>query len=738
MDERIYLMRNDKLFIGTETWLVLKNMNEYVLIIKLNTDKLLIEKVKTEDIVYKIIRKDIVIDLSHSEECLDVDIESKSPNQQAKYQQSKKVIEFILSTHPDPEWLYYCEERAVMINGIVKKFSISPNSARRIIRKYFQGGMNLKVLVPQYHNCGKSDKRMFQNKKPGHRGISTVTRDERMEEIFKIMTNRYLKSGAKIQIARLYEDMVEEFFSERKIVGAEVIYNQYPASLRPTVKQLRYWINTQVNDLDIEIRRNGKKYSRNNLRATFSDSIAYLDVKTIGSRYEMDEVETDFYLVNRIDRNVSIGRAIVYFIVDVFSRAIVGCSVGLDNNSWSGAEIALLNLVEDKKEFSSRYEIDIDENEWPMKQVIPSCILVDNGAEYLSENFLEMARDVGLSIDFAPPGMGSYKANVEQKFKQMNNLLKNNIPGEIEKGKYGQPHIRSAQLDIYQFSKIVIHFIINYNNNAMDTYPDSKDLFESRITLTPTNIWNYSFDKYNELIYVNDIESYKYSLMKRDKAILTRSGIEYKGRYYICEDLKWIANEAAKSGIKGHKKKYLNIRFDTRCPDIIYYEHNMHRYRAFLNNTKTLDKLNLELPLGEKTSNSKFVDLTEPEIEDLLQFKKQQKLDNAELRLHNNINTRSKINNIKKSASQMHHGSNQKKGIDKSREQEKQALHSEQNINLNYENSTNVIQENKKQYVNNEKFLLSDIDTTKMTRIDKIRWKEQQRISKMRNSNNEE
>lgn len=725
MDDRTYLMRNDKLTIGVETWRVLQNMKDYILIIKLNTNRLKVQKVKTADIIYKITRKEVFIDLAQDTDDLFIDVDKLPPNQQRIFKKSREVIEYILDNHDNFEWLLHGEEIANTIKEVMMKFDISENTVRRKIMLYLQGGMCLKAVLPQYGNCGGNNNRKFLNAKTGPKGISAIARDEKVEEIFKKMTARYMAGGAKISITKLYNQMVREFYSEKKLVGAEIVYNKYPAVLRPTVKQLRYWIKTHTDTVERELKRNGIKYARNNIRPTFSDTIAYLDVKTIGSRYEMDEVESDFYLVNRLDRNDVIGRAIIYFIVDVFSRAIVACSIGLDNNSWSGAELALLNLIENKKEFCSNYGIDINEGEWPMKQVIPSSILVDNGSEYLSKNFMEMAREVGLSIDFAPPGMGSYKPNVEQKFKQMNNLLKNNLPGEIEKGKYGQPHIRNARLDIYQLSQIVIRFILNYNNNPMDEYPNNKELYENRIVLTPVNIWSYYINKHNQLSYVNDIESYKFSLFTRDKALITRDGIKYDGRYFICQDLNWLGKEASKAGIKGHKKKYLDIRFDTRYPEIIYYENNKKRYMAFLNCPEVIQKLNIKLPVGVKTSNSKYADLTEQEIQSTLKAKKQQKIENSEIRLENDINTENKIDIIKKEARIMHKGSNRKDGIKNNRLEEKQNLHIEQRIYLN-----DIQDKNEKHRIDNSNTPLCDlshVDFHNMTRIEKIRWKEQQR-----------
>lgn len=717
-------MKNDRLIVGTETWLVLQKIDDFSLVIKLNTSSMDLKMIKTDDIIYNIIRGEVKLELNKQTSTKVIDINAIPSSYRKKFEQSKQIFEFLSESYSGLEWLIDRKERAKVINMIADKFHISDDTVRRRITAYLQAGMSITALIPKYDNCG-SKRRVYKDKKPGPEGHSKMVRDDKMEQIFTVMTSRYMARGAKATYTSLYNEMVWEFYSHEKTIGGQIEYIPFPITLRPTLDQLKYWIKTHTDLAERMIANQGKRASRNNIRPLFSDTIAYLDVKAIGSRYEMDEMETDFYLVNRIDRNKPIGRAIVYFIVDVFSRSIVACGIGLDNNSWSGAELALLNLVENKQEFCARYGIDINENEWPMQEVIPNSIIVDNGAEYLSNNFTSLASEVGIGIDFVPPQMGSFKGNVEQKFRQMNLLLKNNLPGEIEKGKYGQAHIKTACLDIYQFSQAVIHFILDYNNSPIENYPANKDMFEQHLILTPNNIWNYSLLKNNELTYINDVESYKYSLLKRDIASITRYGIEFKSRYFICNDLEWLGIEASNAALKGHKRIKLQIRYDVRNPDIIFYEREGNRYIAFLNSSEVVNNENSQVyfPINFKTSNSKYAGLTEPEIEDIINTNKQQKLINTEIKLKNTINTIHKISKIRKEALASHNGINKVSEIKENRNLEKYRLHQEQHITIEVNKDSYYSKEGKENITGDE--LVEKVDFNTMSRIEKIRWKEQ-------------
>lgn len=600
---------------------------------------------------------------------------------------------------------------------------------RRYILAYLQGGMTMAVLIPKYKNCGNC-KRIYTNKKPGPEGKFKLARDEKMEKIFSIMTKRYKDGGAKSSFQKIYDDMICEFYSEEKLINQEIYYFEYPVTMRPNYNQLKYWIKTHTSKDELLLKKLGKQKMRNNNRPLFSDTIAHLPVKTIGARYEMDEVQTQYYLVNRGKRKKPIGVAIVYFIIDVYSKAIVACGTGLDNNSWCGAEIALLNLVENKKDFCFKFGIKIDENEWPMKEAIPSSILVDNGAEYLSENFFETAREAGFGIDYAPPGTGSLKPNVEKKFDQMDILFHDDLPGEINKEDYGQPYIKKACLDIYQFTRAVILFILAYNKSPMDNYPVCKEMFtEEDMDLSPVNIWNYCYRRNNMLSRVEDIESFKYTLLTRKRAYITRHGIEYKGRTYVCIDMDWLIKEATNAGIE--ERKPLKIRFDVRWPQVIYFEKDHEREVAFLNCPEVINGVDsdVNIDVEAKTSNSLYAGLMEFEIDNILKIKRQILFKNTQTKLRININTRKKLREIASEALRMHYGTNDIHGIDLNRDEEKLNHHADNHITVDQDEIIKRLQEtqNSNNKISDDNTVNADINN--MSRIELYRWKQQQKFN---------
>lgn len=79
-----------------------------------------------------------------------------------------------------------------------------------------------------------------------------------------------------------------------------------------------------------------------------------------------------------VNPNKVIGRPTIYSVTDVFTRAIVGIYVGLENASWATARKALFNAFRNKVAYCKYFDIDIEEEQWPC-QGVPRTILADNG-----------------------------------------------------------------------------------------------------------------------------------------------------------------------------------------------------------------------------------------------------------------------------------------------------------------------------------------------------------------------
>ena len=91
-----------------------------------------------------------------------------------------------------------------------------------------------------------------------------------------------------------------------------------------------------------------------------------------GSRFQIDATIADIYLVSRFDRSRIVGRPVIYVIINMLSRIIVGLYVGFEGPSWVGAMMALANAVTPKAEWCRQFDIEIDEADWPCRCLLRS------------------------------------------------------------------------------------------------------------------------------------------------------------------------------------------------------------------------------------------------------------------------------------------------------------------------------------------------------------------------------
>ena len=77
-------------------------------------------------------------------------------------------------------------------------------------------------------------------------------------------------------------------------------------------------------------------------------------------------------------RPVATRGSVIYFVIDVWSRLIVGVYIGFEGPSWIGAMMALINMVTPKVEFCRQFGIEISHDQWPSHHA-PRTILADRG-----------------------------------------------------------------------------------------------------------------------------------------------------------------------------------------------------------------------------------------------------------------------------------------------------------------------------------------------------------------------
>ena len=267
------------------------------------------------------------------------------------------------------ESIFNQSTRGSLVEATVQRTGCIKKTIYNYLRRYWQGGQTKNALLPLFDKCGaKGKERESSSKKRGRKSkipqvtdlptginVNTEIRDKFHRGIRLFYENT---EGRTLQGA--YQKTLEKFFHKgyHLLPDGTLAPMLPPLSELPTFGQFRYWYEKEKNLAQALEARLGKRRYNLRHREVLGDSTAMAFGP--GSLYQIDATIGDIYLVSSLDRNRIIGRPVIYFVIDVFSRMITGLSVSLEGPSWLGAMLALENAFLDKVSFCQEYGVPID------------------------------------------------------------------------------------------------------------------------------------------------------------------------------------------------------------------------------------------------------------------------------------------------------------------------------------------------------------------------------------------
>ena len=169
-----------------------------------------------------------------------------------------------------------------------------------------------------------------------------------------------------------------------------------------------------------------------------------------GARYEIDATIADLYLVAEDDPAPIIGRPVLYFVKDVFSRMVVGMYVGLENPSWVAAMVALSNAFSDKTTYCQGYGIAISKEDWPSFG-LPASIMADRG-ELLYKQADVLVNRFNIQLSNSRAYRGDDKAICVRFFNTIQSKFRPYVGGVVEpvngKKRAGKRYELDAELNL--------------------------------------------------------------------------------------------------------------------------------------------------------------------------------------------------------------------------------------------------------------------------------------------------
>jgi len=455
------------------------------------------------------------------------------------------------------------------------------------LRRFWQRGKSKNALIGDYENSsGKGKPKGFGEAKRGRprihckdpeigEGVNVTDADKR---IFRIAIAKFYHVRGKKRLTTAYEQMVRHYYKENVRYDEngvmKSVLKQTPNI--PTIVEFRYWYKVEYKKDVTKIitsRKGAKKFALDHRAITGSSKA---EANRPGARFQIDATIADVFLVSKYNRSWIIGRPVIYVIIDVFSRMVVGVYVGLEGPSWIGAMMALANAAADKVAFCKEYGMNITPEEWPC-HFMPEAILGDRGELLgmpIEEGFIP---NLHVRIENAAAYRADWKGLVEQFFATIHGHVEPFVPGYIDvdfRQRGARDYRLDCKLDIDQFTEIVLLIIRLHNNeHPLSTYNRDPAMIADDVPCIPIELWKWGIiNRSGQLRSFNE-DIVKLNLMPRGKATITAKGIKLKGKemYYTCERAKqeqWF--ERARSNYLSADEKSLDYVYDIRKPNFIY------------------------------------------------------------------------------------------------------------------------------------------------------------------------
>lgn len=451
--------------------------------------------------------------------------------------------------------IYLRSKRSKMIAARAEEVGRPVDTVRGWLVEYLQGGSVPSALRGRRHHCGhhRTENSVKSNSKklgrPRTRALGVGSNvDIQMLQYFRVGIAEIYLRNKRVSIYRTYLKIILFYLPDAvrkdekgkvKIVDPDGI---------PTYGQFKYWLKKETDEFNTAIAKRGMDFYLKTMRPLLGNST--IDSIGPGYRYQVDATIADVYLLSRADRRKLIGRPVLYVVIDVWSRMIVGIYVGLENASWTVAMMALHNVTLDKVAYCKEFGIDIEPHEWPNSS-LASTILGDR-AEFISRHSSSLATWLNIEVENTPPYRADWKAIVERSFGLIHTQIKGEAPGYVDKdyvARIDADYRLDAKLTLYEFTQIIIHCVRCHNNTVVSGYPMDNQMVADGLAAIPAQLWNWGLQNRMGTMKKHPKENLLLALLPTAEAVVTAHGIEFLKRDYYSMELharKWFSKARKK------------------------------------------------------------------------------------------------------------------------------------------------------------------------------------------------
>ena len=489
-----------------------------------------------------------------------------------------RLISGIVTNDPA---VYHLHERSAMLKEISNQSGTQITLLYKHLARYWKGGMTPNALLPFFENRGKvsnpydgTKQRRGRKKTEGAEGKVLTTED--IQHFTDAILTWYL-GPEKLSLERVYRNMQDHYYIKKDENGVPIALD--PDQV-PSRSQFYYWHQKNKDILAESKARNGSRNYPLRSRASIEKTETFLNGPCASS--QIDATIADIFLVSQSNREKIVGRPTMYFLMDSFTRMVMGMHITLESPSWESASMCILNSMEDKVEYCAKYGIQITRDDWPCHH-IPNVLVGDRGEmESVAADLL--VNQLNIRIENMPPYRGDLKGIIEQHFHLIDVDMAH-LPGKMGKD-YGErcteDYRLNARLTLNEFIAIIIHYVLLYNNfHYMEGYGKTMQMRHMSIKPIPRELWNFGMKYLSGVQRTLSRTAVRYAILPTDKASITDHGILFRGLFYGCDQgfrEHWF--DSARIG----GRETITISFDPRDASFIYFKpsHNTEPVECYL------------------------------------------------------------------------------------------------------------------------------------------------------------
>lgn len=439
--------------------------------------------------------------------------------------------------------------RNKLVKAVCKKYKISKPTMYKILKKYWRNGMNSNALLPEFNKCGASSKER-------NCGIS--------QEVRKLIRKGFKEFviDKKYTIRTAYKETIRMHYKQDKH-GEKFKFHTFYLHGRSAFSDER--IKRSKNS------ESGFDSNERLLRGRSNDI-----VNGPCKLYQIDSTKRDIRIVSSLNPNQCIGRSIFYAVQDVWSRAIVGILITLDNPSYMAAAQALFISFRTKELLIKELGLGPDHLGWS-NSFIPDELVADR-AEFLGPKSDQVVKNLGIGLGNTAAYRPDLKGNVEKIIDIIQERVRHLFlgKGQVLKNdgkRTAKDTTREACVTLEQLYQITWIVANEYNNfHWIEDYPLTDEMVRDGVKKIPCELHKWGIQQNKGVERTRDEKTLWFNLIESRSVVPNKKGIRLNKQEYV--PVEEDAFKILQNLICAPKVKGVRIIYDPRVYRNIYWIYN--------------------------------------------------------------------------------------------------------------------------------------------------------------------